>query len=351
MRDAAVERAEVLVDRIRAEFAPDPRLAVFEVEVEEREGGAIALVGATSEGEAADALHQRVAEMNAWRIVSDEVVRLPEAHPDEAVHALVTSAVAPMLAGPRIAETQVSQQVLGMRLLVLRRKGRWLQCRSADGYVGWVHAGYVGLVDEAAARGWEIGTAGETWISLGAELEDEEGETLVRLPWGARVVREGDGVARLPDGRHGRPTGEMIPAAVRAMAFPREGAAICETAAGWLGVPYLWGGITQGGVDCSGFMQALFRMHGHALPRDADQQSRTGEAIDPGADFEKLLPGDLLFFAEEPGRVTHVTLATGGSRIIHSSLGNGGVARNDLNGRRNYEKELKRIFLSARRVL
>lgn len=352
MRDAAAERAEALVERVRAELAPDPRLAVFEVEVEEREDGALALVGATSVGEAADALHHLVAGMNAWRTISDEVVRLPESHPDEAVHALVTAAVAPMLSGPRITETQVSQAVLGMRLLVLRRSARWLQCRSVDGYIGWVHAGYLGLVDEAAARGWEMGTAGETWISLGAaELRGEAGETVVRLPWAARVVREGDGTARLPDGRRGVPVGELVPAALRAQAFPRDGAAICRTAARWLGVPYLWGGITMGGVDCSGFMQALCRMHGHALPRDADQQSRTGEPVDPGADFERLLPGDLLFFAEEPGRITHVAMSTGGSQVVHSSLGNGGVARNDLNGRRNYEKELKRIFVGARRVL
>lgn len=347
---AGLELAELLVERVRDEFAPDPRLAVFDVQVEERDGG-VALVGATSETEAAQALHQRVAEMNAWRIISDEVVRLPESHPEEAMHALVTAAVAPLLAGPRIAQTQVSQAVLGSRLLVLRRLGRWLQCRAPDGYIGWVHAGYVGLVDEAGARAWEIGTGGEACFSLGAELLDEAGETLVRLPWGARVVRESAGSARLPDGRRGRPVGELVPAGTRALAFPTDGAAICATAVRWLGVPYLWGGITTGGVDCSGYVQTLFRLHGVQLPRDADLQSQVGKIVDAGDELERLLPGDLLFFAEEPGRCTHVTLSTGGSQIIHSSLGNGGVARNDLAGRRNYEKELRRLFLFARRVL
>ncbi len=347
---AGLELAELLVERVRDEFAPDPRLSVFDVSVQERDGG-IALVGATSETEAAQALHQRVAEMNAWRMISDEVVRLPEADPDEAMHALVTAAVAPMLAGPRIAQTQVSQAVLGSRLLVLRRAGRWLQCRATDGYIGWVHAGYLGLVDEAGARAWEIGNGGETCISLGAELLDEAGETMVRLPWGARIVRESGTEARLPDGRRGRPVGELLPAALRSHAFPADGAAVCETAARWLGVPYLWGGVSTGGVDCSGYMQAVFRMHGISLPRDADLQSQAGVAVDAGDDLEKLLPGDLLFFAEEAGRCTHVTLSTGGSQIIHSSLGNGGVARNDLVGRRNYEKELRRLFLFARRVL
>jgi hypothetical protein len=256
-----------------------------------------------------------------------------------------------MHAAPGISTTQISQVVLGSRLMVLRRERRWLQCRSADGYIGWVHAGYVALMHEVEARAWETGSAGETWISVLAELRDEAGEAIVRLPWGARVVREHDGSARLPDGRLGQVEGELIPAAYRAQAFPKTGEAICLSAARWMGVPYLWGGITMGGVDCSGFMQALFRMHGHELPRDADQQSRTGREVDPGDEFERLLPGDLLFYTEEAGRVTHVTLSTGGPNIIHSSLGNGGVARNVVTGRRNYEKELRRIFLSARRVL
>jgi cell wall-associated NlpC family hydrolase len=339
-----------MVEEVRAELAPDPRTSVFEVEIETR-GDALALVGATSEPAAAEALRARLATLEGWREVVDDVARLPETEGDDAVHALVTAAVAPMLAGPRIALTQVSQAVLGSRLMVLRRVGRWLQCRASDGYIGWVHAGYLCLLDEAAARAWEMGTGGETWISLGAELRDEAGETLVRLPWGARVTRAGEHDARLPDGTRGRPAGELIPAAVRALAFPHDGAAAVETARRWLGVPYLWGGLTMGGVDCSGFVQAVYRMHGLVLPRDSDQQSRTGDEVDPGPDFAGLRAGDLAFFAEEPGRVTHVVMSTGGSRIIHASLGNGGVARNDLAGRRHYETELRRIFVTARRVV
>jgi cell wall-associated NlpC family hydrolase len=145
--------------------------------------------------------------------------------------------------------------------------------------------------------------------------------------------------------------GEVVSAALRPARFPLVGERVVETAGRWLGVPYLWGGVTLGGVDCSGFVQALFRLHGLTLPRDSDQQMRTGEALDPGRDFSALRPGDLLFFAEEPGRCTHVALSAGAGRIVHASLGNGGVARNDVAGTLNYERELKRIFLCARRVI
>ncbi len=351
MTATRLDDAAALVEAVRAELAPDPRLAVFEVEVEARGPGELALVGATSEPEAAEALRMRVAHLDGWREVVDEIRRLPEASPDELVHAVVSAAVAPMLAGPMVTGTQVSQAVLGNRLIVLRDQGRWLQCKSSDGYIGWVHAGYLKLLDEEDARAWETGTGGDPWLSLGAEVRTDGGEVLVRLPWGARVVREGADAVRLPDGRVGRPHGELVPAAVRPIAFPAEGAALCETAARWLGAPYLWGGVTLGGVDCSGFVQAVYRTHGKTIPRDSDQQSRFGQAIDPGEGFRDLRPGDLAFFAEEPGRCSHVVMSTGGPEIIHASLGNGGVARNDLMGRRSYERELRRLFCIARRVV
>lgn len=339
-----------MVQEVRDQLAPDPRLAVFEVEVEVR-GDSVALVGATSEPHAAQELHRRVAALTAWREVIDLVQLLPEAEADERVHAVVSAAVAPMLSGPKIQCTQVSQAVLGSRLLVFRRDGRWMQCRGSDGYIGWIHAGYLALMDEQRARAWELGADGEVWLSLGAEVALDNGDVMVRLPWGARVVREADGVARLPDGRTGIPRGELVPLGARGLGFPPDGAAICETATRWLGVPYLWGGLTMGGVDCSGFVQALYRMHGHVLPRDSDQQSRSGELVECAEDFTNLRPGDLLFFAETQGRCTHVAMSTGGSRIIHSSLGNGGVWRNDMDGRRAYERELKRMFLWARRFV
>ncbi|MBW3570872.1 MAG: C40 family peptidase [Gemmatimonadetes bacterium] len=344
------EEVRALVQEVRDQLAPDPRLAVFEVEVEVR-GDTVTLLGATSEPQAAQELHRRVAGLTAWGQVVDRVQMLPEADADDRVHAVVSAAVAPMLSAPRIQCTQVSQAVLGSRLMVFRRDGRWMQCRGSDGYIGWIHAGYLALMDEQMARAWELGVDGDVWVSLGAEVALDDGDVMVRLPWGARVVRESDGVVRLPDGRTGVPGGELVPLGARGLGFPADGAAICDTARRWLGVSYLWGGLTMGGVDCSGFVQALYRMHGHVLPRDSDQQSRAGELVACGDDFANLRPGDLLFFAETPGQCTHVAMSTGGSQIIHASLGNGGVARNDVAGRRAYERELRRRFLWARRIV
>ena len=346
---AMVRRLEALIDEVRARHAADPRLAVFEVEVAARDGR-LALHGATSEPAAAEALHRGVAMLDGGVEVVDRVVRLPDVEPDTA-HALVTAAAAPMLAEPFIVGAQISQVVLGHRLTVLRRSGRWLHCRSDDGYLGWVHLGYIQRCDENTAREWVIGTGGEACVSLGAEVLDEEGSVLARLPWDARVVRQADGRVRLPDGRVGRVQGEVVPLAELPQRRPAHGKAIVESAVQWLGAPYLWGGVTHGGVDCSGLVQTVYRLHGIELPRDSDMQARTGDPVDPGPGFANLQPGDLLFFAEDDRRVTHVVISAGGPAIVHSSLGNGGVRRNDLAGELAYERELARIFVGARRVL
>jgi gamma-D-glutamyl-L-lysine dipeptidyl-peptidase len=341
------QRLESILDEVQREHAPDLRTSIFEIELE-RDGDAFALVGETSEPKAAEEIHRRIALEGSEVSIADRVERLPRARH---THALVTAAAAPMLAGPVVSETHISQTLMGHRLLVLRERGRWLHCRSEDGYLGWIHRGYLRPTDETEARGWEMGLGGEPCFSLDARLTAENGEAIAVLPWGARFVVKNDGTGWLPDGRSGALVGSWVHERERADRFPREGAAMVRTAAQWMAAPYFWGGVTRSGVDCSGLAQAIYRTHGVDLPRDSDQQACCGVDVDPGPGFSDLQAGDLLFFAEEPGRVTHVTIAEGGSTIIHSSLGNGGVARNDMAGTSRYEEELRRIFVCARRIL
>ena len=344
-----IEQLRGVVAAVRLEFAADPREAIFEVEVLE-DGAALAVVGVTSEPAAAESLQRRVGRIDAERPVTLEVARLPDPA-ERRSHAICSSSIAPMLSGPFVADPQVSQTVLGHRLLVYREHSRWLQCRSVDGYFGWIHRGYVHRVDELEARRWEAGDDGELCTSLGARAVGPGGTVLARLPWGARVVRLDDGTVRLPDGTTAHVEGELVADSEREVRFPQRGESLVSTAERWQSAPYMWGGVTRAGVDCSGLVQVVHRTHGVQLPRDSDQQARVGHPVHPGHDFEELQAGDLLFFAEDEGRVSHVAISRGGPRIIHASLGNGGVGNNDLTGDSGFEAEMRRIFVCARRVL
>ncbi|HSJ14614.1 MAG TPA: SH3 domain-containing C40 family peptidase, partial [Longimicrobiales bacterium] len=317
---------ERILDEVRRAFVPDLRSGIFDVRIEER-ADTLAITGQTTHPEAVRKVRELLRRTHRRRAVADEVLRLPDAALGAQSAALVRAAIAPVYAEPRLPAPQISQVVLGMRVDVFARAESWLRIRAEDGYIGWVQEGYLALGDGEWARSWERGTGGEPVVSLGAELVGEDGRALMRLPWGARLLRRA-GCYLVPDGRTGQlGSGELVDVDRLADWFPARGDSIARTARRWLGAPYLWGGVTPHGVDCSGFAQAVMWMHGVALPRDSDLQARVG-ARAPADDPGQLRAGDLLFFAEPGAPVSHVAIALTGAEIIHSALGNGGVAIN-----------------------
>ncbi|MCK4922719.1 MAG: C40 family peptidase, partial [Bacteroidales bacterium] len=91
---------------------------------------------------------------------------------------------------------------------------------------------------------------------------------------------------------------------------------VIQSALKWINIPYLWGGRSSCGADCSGFVQNIFKQVGIKLPRDAHKQAEIGKSID----FHiKARPGDLAFFDNIEGEIKHVGLLLDSTRIIHSS--------------------------------
>lgn len=93
-------------------------------------------------------------------------------------------------------------------------------------------------------------------------------------------------------------------------------ARLVNAAKPYLNAPYLWGGRTLFGIDCSGFMQMVFRLNGFKLARDAWQQAEAGE---PLSFVEESQPGDLAFFDNDEGRIIHVGLIIENQQIIHAA--------------------------------
>ncbi|MGH7720617.1 MAG: C40 family peptidase [Gemmatimonadaceae bacterium] len=225
----------------------------------------------------------------------------------------VRAAVAPMLGEPRVGSEQLSQRVAGHMVSVLEERGRWLRVRGEDEYEGWMHSGYLEPVTpELTAR-----SEGRR-VSLGCVVCEADGRRRA-LPLGAVVA--GDAAVERGEA--------LLPNEARTR-FPRDGRAIARTASELFeGAPYLWGGVTPWGADCSGLVQTTFALHGVQMPRDAWQQARTGDAVGP--DIGALHPGDLLFFSSRPDRhITHVAVSRGGHHIVHVAVDLGGYGTQRL---------------------
>jgi gamma-D-glutamyl-L-lysine dipeptidyl-peptidase len=230
---------------------------------------------------------------------------------------IARAGVAPIYREASLRSEQVSQCVLGETAHVLDTQGSWRRVRhDGDRYEGWMHLGYTLEVDAEIAQGWRASATG--W-SDGAVVRSEDGE-IIRLPLRARVGLAGPRID-LPDGRQGVIVAGSVTPYDRVMS---RADAISPDLWAWQafgGTPYQWGGVTPWGVDCSGLVQTTFLARGTVLPRDASQQVQSG-AIVP---LDEHRQGDLLFFAENGDRITHVAFAGPNDTLVHSTVACGGL--------------------------
>jgi cell wall-associated NlpC family hydrolase len=166
--------------------------------------------------------------------------------------------------------------------------------------------------------------------SRGLDLRVDDRATVERASRRTSRVPEDGGTGRAPTTTGRAPTttsrgGSRAGASASA-------AAVLNTAEDHLGVPYVWGGTTPRGFDCSGFVQYVYRQHGVELPRTSRQQAVVGMAI--GATVSELRAGDLMFFATNGKRIDHVAIYAGNNEIIHSSASGGGVGYDNLSSSR-----------------
>jgi cell wall-associated NlpC family hydrolase len=247
---------------------------------------------------------------------------------------VIRSAIAPLVAEPRVSSEQVSQRLYGHRVRRLESRAPWMRVCGEDGYEGWLHEGYARPAADA-----EAAPRTGRRVSLGC-LTRRAAAPPLALPLGALL--DDDMVVE---------SGLALDPASRLRRYPALPQAVAESAATlFVGTPYLWGGITPWGADCSGFVQSLFLLHGVHLPRDAYQQADGGRPLEDAPD--SLAPADLAFFSErEDGRITHVGIALGSARMAHIALGRGGFSVESWDSGDEYAIGLRDRYRGAVRIL
>ncbi|MBN1505041.1 MAG: C40 family peptidase [Candidatus Eisenbacteria bacterium] len=243
--------------------------------------------------------------------------------PKRTVRVFVSVPVAELRRRPSHASELVTQAVLGETLTITARAPdrKWLRAIRWDGYRGWVRSWSVTRPSAAVLKAWDsdlpvqVGTRSAQVLAA-----PHSSATLVcELALGTRLpglTRRGRWVeTALPEGRTGWLTRSQLVAVPTAPSSPAD---VLKVARQFAGAPYLWGGITPWGCDCSGFVQTVFRCCGVPLPRDACDQLRALRAEVLGSSTGPFRPADLLFFGTSRKGVSHVAISTGGLRLLHA---------------------------------
>jgi len=266
--------------------------------------------------------------------------------------ALAALSVSNLRALPDDTSELVSQVLMGTPLKILEGKDKWHRVQTPEQYLGWMDGSGLQPFDEMEMGNWRNSTRYLYNRITGFAYENAggKGDVVTDLIMGDLFEVEtsvNDFLKmKTPDGRTGYVSKEECISFDDWSNREPDIESLLHVARQMMGSPYLWGGSSSKGTDCSGFTKLVFYSQGIILARDSSQQARYGEPIDI-SDPGNLQKGDLLFFGRSADRISHVGIYLGNGDFIHSS------------GRVHISSIIPgdpkhvpaRIFISARRIV
>ena len=248
--------------------------------------------------------------------------------------ALCISSIAPLRANASDTAEMVSQVLFGEIVELLETQEKWIKIATwLDGYEGWCDPKQFKLITEKEAKKW---ISNDYHFVEERELAINSNSGTLFIPKGSifpQTVNEKIIVA------------DLWFSTTQLQTTPKENC--FETAKSYLNTPYLWGGKTPFGIDCSGLVQQVFRLHGYKLPRDASEQATEGMDVR----YENVSANDLAFFSNPDGKVIHVGIIGMNNAIIHASgkvridtLTEKGIWNNEIKALTHKIHSIKRIY-------
>ena len=238
---------------------------------------------------------------------------------------IINSPVAPVHNKPKFQSEMVTQALLGETCTLLKNHENWRYVRQWDGYEGWIHSFY-GIESE------DYYEPTHSFFELtGFSEHIKESRKIV---YGTKLKLTNTEGLLFPDGWEG-----SAPKGFRSTSFKASRDNLLKEGRRFLGVPYLWGGKSSLGIDCSGLIQTIFKSVGIKLPRDVWQQvDYFKDHIIP---LDSIKCGDILFFGKNE-KIIHTALSSGGPNFLHSQ---GWVKEESLDKfRDNFNEECFQIF-------
>ena len=352
------------LDGTKPKFAPDKRTKLLELIKADVKNNQYIIQ--TTENEAIPFLNNELQNYSAniqYRLLPDNSV-------DNKKFGVVILSVANLRTKPGHDEEMATQILLGTTVDILQKSQGEYRVRTPEGYIAWVPTSSIAPMDLQQLNEWKSSPKVIYTNEFGRSYT-EANDKSVRvsdLVYGNILtlinVEKKYYHVKYPDGRNAyilKNEAISFDKWIQSRQLTAEN--VISSAKSMLGLPYLWGGTSVKGVDCSGFTKTAFYMNGYVIPRDASQQVLAGQQIDildANGDFDSnkalknLKPADLLFFAGNKNktanpRVTHVALYIGNGEFIHSA---GRVRINSmLKDASNYDDFQTRTVVAARRYI
>ncbi len=256
--------------------------------------------------------------------------------------------VIPVRAEPSHKSELVTQVLFGELYIILEKEDTWCRIKlSFDGYEGWINLLQAHLIDEDEYLRLDKSETAVT-MDLVQLLSFETERAMIPLVLGSSLPAFEESrirVAQLVFFYDGLISGSRIHDKTTQSQSIREiRQQLIEEASLYMNAPYLWGGRTPFGIDCSGFVQMVYKLQGMKLLRDASQQATQGEVVSL---IDEAEPGDLAFFDDIEGNIIHAGLLIDRQRIIHCS---GKVQINNIDHEGIYDANLRKYTHKLRLI-